>query len=113
MAGTQSTVPFYGLQGQQVAREPIDKRPGGAVKDPMATRNCPVELVAVPALSRLDLASVALHHSRVDGRVHGERPWSADAPCFDWCFHLQTYAGCSQPLVSSEKHLVALSRGTS
>ena len=31
-------------RGQQVAREPTDKRPGGAVKDPMATRNCPVEL---------------------------------------------------------------------
>ena len=44
MAGKQSTVPFCGLQGQQVAREPTDKRPGGAVKDPMATRNCPVEL---------------------------------------------------------------------
>ena len=28
MAGTQSTVPFCGLQGQQVAREPTDKRPG-------------------------------------------------------------------------------------
>ena len=44
LAGKQSTVPTYGLQGQQVAREPTDKRPGGAVKDPMATRNCPVEL---------------------------------------------------------------------
>ena len=39
--------------------------------------------------------------------------WSIDTPCFDWHFHLQTYAGCSRPLVSSEEHQMALSRYTS
>ena len=66
----EATVPTFGLQMQQVGPEPTDKRPGGAVKDPMATRNCPVEFVAVPALSRLDLAAVALYHPRAYWRVH-------------------------------------------
>ena len=43
--------------------------PGGAVKDPMATRDFHVELVAVPTLSKLQLRSVALHHSSPVARM--------------------------------------------
>ena len=113
VSACEVSIAFYPSMGGRERSQEGDRRPGGAVKDPVATRDFHVELVAVPTLSKLQLRSVALYHSRVDGRVHGQKPWSADAPCFDWCFHLQTYAGCSQPLVSSEKHLVALSRGTS
>ena len=90
-----------------------DRRPGGAVKDPMATRDFHVELVAVPTLSKLQLRSVALHHSSPWRGWVKRTSWSIDTPCFDWHFHLQTYAGCSRPLVSSEEHQMALSRGTS
>ena len=42
---------------------------GGAVKDPMATRDFHVELVAVPTLSKLQLRSVALHPSSPVARM--------------------------------------------
>ena len=86
---------------------------GGLSRTPWLLAIVLLSFVAVPPLPRLDLASVALYHSRAVVRVHWQKSWSADTPCFDWRFHLQTYAGCFRPLVSSEKHLVALSIGTS
>ena len=65
-----AAAPTFGLQIPQFGPEPTEKRQRGAVKDPMATRNCPVEFVAVPVLSRLDLAAVALYHPRAYWRVH-------------------------------------------
>ena len=85
-----------------------DRRPGGAVKDPMATRDFHVELVAVPTLSSNCVQLLSTILPRVK-----RTSWSIDTPCFDWHFHLQTYAWCSRPLVSSEEHQMALSRYTS
>ena len=70
MAVREPTVPTCGLQMQQVGPEPTDLRPGGAVKTPWLLAIVLLSFVAVPALSWLDLASVALYHSRAVRRVH-------------------------------------------
>ena len=113
VSACEVSIAFYPSMGGRERSQEGDRRPGGAVKDPVATRDFHVELVAVPTLSKLQLRSVALHHSSPWRGWVKRTSWSIDTPCFDWHFHLQTYAGCSRPLVSSEEHQMALSRGTS
>jgi len=113
VSACEVSIAFYPSMGGRERSQEGDRRPGGAVKDPVATRDFHVELVAVPTLSKLQSRSVALHHSSPWRGWVKRTSWSIDTPCFDWHFHLQTYAECSRPLVSSEEHQMALSRGTS
>ena len=113
VSACEVSIAFYPSMGGRERSQEGDRRPGGAVKDPVATRDFHVELVAVPTLPKLQSRSVALHHSSPWRGWVKRTSWSIDTPCFDWHFHLQTYAGCFRPLVSSEEHQMALSRGTS